>query len=182
MTKLIVISGFVALASAAILPAQEQPQTPVPAKEQQWLNQLAGDWACDIELYFQPYKPLRCKGTRSARMVGPFWLVEDGKTNIAGTPFASVLTVGFDPQKKKFVGTWIENTSSFMRKYEGSLDPSGKSMTLECEVPAPHVPGKLAKFKEVFDFKSNDHVIVTTTWQPEEGKWSTLAVVNCRRK
>ena len=184
MKKIAIASTVVALlAAAAVLEAQDPPAMPAPAKEHKWLQQFAGEWESEFELFFEPGKPpLKCKGTGSARSIGGFWIVAEGKADLLGMPFTSVLTIGYDPQKKKYVGTWVDSLSSHLRKYEGTVDAKGKTLTLESEIPIPHAPGKLAKFKEVTEFKSKDHQVVTSSWQIEEGKWSTLAIVNSRRK
>jgi hypothetical protein len=51
----------------------------------------------------------------------------------------AVWTVGYDPQKKKYVGTWVDSVTPYLWTYEGSLDASGRILTLETEgrIPRP---------------------------------------------
>lgn len=156
---------------------------PVPQKEHQWLHKFVGEWEQHAEIYMEPGKPpLTSKGIEQARMLGGFWLVADGKSEMMGMPFTSVLTLGYDPEKKKYIGTWIDSMTSYLWKYEGTLDATGKILTLDTTGPCPKAPGTLVKFKEVTEFKSDDHRVFTSSMQEEDGKWTTLIKVDSRRK
>ena len=72
--------------------------------------------------------------------------------------------------------------SSYQWKYEGTTDAAGKILTLETEGPCPLAPGKLLKFKEVTEIKSEDHKVFTSSVQGEDGKWTTMVKVDFHRK
>jgi hypothetical protein len=95
-------------------------------------------------------------------------------------PFASVLTLGYDPQKQKYIGSWVDSMTSHMWKYEGTVNAAGNILTLDTEMPCG--PGKVSKFKEVTEFKSADHRLFTSTMQGEDGEWRVAVRVNYRRK
>jgi Protein of unknown function (DUF1579) len=44
------------------------------------------------------------------------------------------------------------------------------------------VPGALAKFKKVTEFKSKDHRVFTSSMQGEDGKWAGIVNINYLRK
>ena len=76
----------------------------------------------------EPGKPaIKSKGTESTRTLGGFWAVSEYKGDFMGTPFAGVMTVGYDAEKKKYVGTWVCSMCDRLSKYEGSVD--GKTLT-----------------------------------------------------
>jgi len=37
-------------------------------------------------------------------------------------PLTGILTLGYDPQKKKYVATWMDSVSSYLWKYEATMD------------------------------------------------------------
>ncbi len=181
------IAGFLAtlVAGTAVLELREEPKAVRPTKEHQWLQQLAGEWDGQIEAQMGPDQPLeRSTGTESIRAVGEFWILSElqGTCPIMDVPFQSVLTLGYDPDQDKIVGTWVDSMSSYQWEYVGTLDPAKNVLTLETEGPCPMNPGKKSKFREVIELKSRDHKVFTSSIQGEDGKWVTVVTCTSRRK
>lgn len=168
---------------AALINAQEPPKMPAPAKEHQWLNQFVGQWESEVEITMAPGQPpLKTKGAENCRSIGGFWLISEGKSEMGGALFEHLMTLGFDPAKQKYTGTWVDSMSSYQWKYEGTVDATGKVLTLDTEGPCPMKPGQLVKFKEVTEFKSPDHRTFTSSMQNDDGTWFTLVKGESRRK
>jgi hypothetical protein len=168
---------------AAIVGAQEPPMMPKPVKEHEWLTQFVGEWEIESECLLEPGKPpVKCQGTEAVLSLGGFWIVSELKSTMMGQNIDARMTVGYDPAKKKYVGSWVDSCTSHMWKYEGTVDASGKILTLEAEGPNMMNPGKMAKYKDVTEFKSKDHRVLTSSMQGEDGKWTTFVTMNARRK
>jgi hypothetical protein len=90
------------------------------------------------------------------------------------------LTLGFDPESKKYVGTWIDSMGSHLWKYVGTVDSAGKILTLETEGPCPMKPG-LSKFREVTEWKGKDDRVFTSSIQGDDGKWNMMVRVTSHR-
>ena len=151
---------------------------PAPQKEHQWLKQLEGEWETQAEMVMEPGKPtVKTKGTESVRSLGGFWSLTEMKC--FGIPVTGVMTVGYDAQKKKYVGTWVCSMSDWLCTYEGSVD--GRVLTLECEGPNP-LTGKMVKMKDVIEIKDKDHRTLTSSLQTADGKWLTFMTMHVRRK
>ncbi|HWM92549.1 MAG TPA: DUF1579 domain-containing protein [Thermoanaerobaculia bacterium] len=180
----IAVAGFMAavLAMSVTLAAQA-PGMVAPTKEHEWLHQLAGQWEADLEVFAGPGNPpLKVKATENTRRIGGFWILSESEVTPPGMPFARALTLGYDPQKKKYVGTLVDSNSTHIGKYEGSMDAAGRTLTLEGEMPSPFDPAKSVRVREVIELKSRDQKVVTTSVQGEDGNWFTLLTVNARRK
>lgn len=159
----------------------EAPQITKPEKEHEWLRQFVGEWRAEGEYQTGPGSPpVKLDGNESVRAIGEFWIVASSESANDGTPFTSIQTLGYDPQKKKFVGTWVDSMTSYMWKYEGRLDATEKILTLETEGPTPS--GQPGKFKEVIESKSKDHKVFTSSIQGEDGNWATMVTINYYRK
>jgi len=171
------------LIATSITSAQEHPLPPKPEKEHQWLQQFVGEWTTDAEVIMEPGKPpTKCEGTESVRTVGGMWTISEIKSTPAGQPMVGIMTLGFDPQKKRFIGTWIDNSGSHLWKYEGSLDATGKILTLESEGPSMTAPSKMAKYRDVTEIKNKDHKILTSSIQDNDGQWTHFMTMHSRRK
>lgn len=164
--------------------APKMPEMPAPTAEHTWLQQLAGEWDTHAEGTLEPGKPpARFEGHESSRMLGGFWLLAEGKVQFPGAPapMQSVLTLGYDPQKRKYIGTWIDSSNSYLWRSEGTVDAAGKVLTLESEGPCPFKPG-LAKFRDVMEIKSQDHHVLTSYMQGDDGQWQKMMSAEYRRK
>src|SRR5688572_31315120 len=141
--KTVLIAGFAAAWAAALQEKQEW-KAPQPTKEHQWLKQLVGEWDSECEMYMEEGKaPEKSKGTESGKMLGDFWAVMTNKGQFQGKEFVGVFTLGYDPDKKSFVGTWYDNMSHYLWQYTGKADSAGKTLTLESEGPCPGHGGKI---------------------------------------
>ncbi len=172
------IAGFIVAFFAA---PQDPPQMPKPVKEHEWLQQFLGEWESEGEITEPGAEPMKVKGTETARAIGGFWVMGEIKSEMMGQPFTGIITVGYDPEKKKYVGTWIDSMTSLLWKYEGSVDKDGKTLTLESIGPNMKEPGKTAKYRDATEFRSKDHRVFTSSVEMD-GKWVTFMTINYRRK
>ena len=177
------------MSTATLEPAAENktppkmPDMPPPAREHAWLEQFAGEWDTEAEITCQPDQPsMICKGTETARLLGGFWLIAQGRGELPGMIFESVLTIGYDEARGKYVGSWVDSMTAHLWKYEGTVNAAGTILTLDTEGPCPQTPGEFSKFKEVTEFKSRDHRIFTSSIQGKDGTWSTMITVHYRRR
>jgi hypothetical protein len=174
--------AVLSFATAGLCHAQV-PETPKPTKEHEVLAQYVGDWDCVAQTVPLPGEdPIKCEGSATAKMVGGFWLVSEGKATIMGTPASGVLTVGYSPAAKKYVGTYICSLDSTLWNYTGAMDESGKKLILETEGTSVLDPTKKAKFRETLELKDKDFKTFTSEMQKDDGDWLTLVKIEYRRK
>jgi hypothetical protein len=179
-SALLLVGSFVSPVSAEDKPAM--PPMPKPEKEHAWLEQLAGEWDSEAEMTEPGKPPAKCKGTESARRIGGFWLQAESRMIFGEQTMTGILTLGYDAQAKKYVGTWIDSMTGYMWKYEGTVDAGGKVLTLNTEGPRPDMPGKLSKFRETIEIKDKDHKVFSSSILGEDGKWTTFVTVRSTRK
>lgn len=182
MKKIVVLAMAVAvLAGGSVGQAQDAPKPPVPQKAHEWLKQLEGEWESEAEMIMGPGKsPVKSRGTEVVRSLGGFWSVAEMKGDYLGVPVTGVMTIGYDAQKKKYVGTWVCSMCDWLCKYEGTAD--GNALTLETEGPSPADPGKLVKMRDVIELKDRDNKVLTSSMQGADGKWVTFMTMTSKRK
>lgn len=165
-----------------LLHAQEMPEMPKPEKEHAWLEKLAGEWTSTGEFTMEPGKPpVTSTGTESIRMLGGFWLVSDGSGEMLGQPMKFVLTLGYNPEAKQYVGSWIDSMSSTRWTYAGYLSDDGKSLVLSSEGPCPMEAGKIVKVRETITLTDSDHKTFTSEVQGADGEWTLVMTVKSER-
>ena len=165
--------------------APQAPMTqPEPPEEHRWLQRLVGEWDYEAEASMGPGQPpMKHTGTESVRSIGGVWVQGEGKGQMPdGGPATTVITLGYDPAKKRFVGTFIGSMMTHMWVYEGTLDAAGKALTLDTEGPHFGAEGKMAKYKDVITFVSDDHRTLTSQMQADDGSWNQFMTAHYRRK
>ncbi len=169
---LIAISISTLLSSAA---NAQQPEFPGPEKEHRWLHKFVGEWTTNSKASTGPDQPpMECSGTIESRMIGEFWVVNEMQGTPQGIPMRGLQTIGYDATKKKYVGTWVDSMMNHLWIYEGTVDESGNKLTLEADGPNFMGDGEVAKFRDAYEFKSPDHIIVSSSMLGSDGKWVTF--------
>lgn len=155
-----------------------------PQKEHAWLQQLVGEWTSEMECVMGPDQPpMKNKGVESVRSIGGLWTMGEGSGEMPdGGKMTSMMTLGYDPQKQRFVGTFIASMMTHMWVYEGTLDAAGKELTLDTEGPGMSGDGKMMKYKDIITFVSDDHRTLTSRIQGDDGQWTEFMTAHYRRK
>jgi hypothetical protein len=90
---------------------QQSPQRETPQNEHQWLQQLVGDWSYEVEATMGPDQPIETStGTERVKSLDGFWVVAEGQGEMCGDTATTIMTLGYDPQKQRYVGTWVGST------------------------------------------------------------------------
>ncbi len=93
----------------------------------------------------------------------------------------TMVTLGYDSQKQRYVGTWIGSMMSHLWVYDGELDAAGRVLTLKAEGPAMTGEG-LAKYKDAIEFKNDNHRVLTSSVLGDDGEWHKFMTINYRRQ
>lgn len=161
---------------------QDVPEMPQPTAEHKWLEQFVGEWETTARSLPTPGTPeMTCNGKLTNRMLGGHWLVSNIENQIEGFRMEGLQTIGYDREKKKYIGTWIDSVMDHLWTYEGSVDKTGKILTLEAEGPNMLEPGKTALYRDTYEFKSEDEIATTSQVQGPDGEWVTFMTGTAKR-
>lgn len=152
-----------------------------PQQEHHWLNRLVGDWSYENEAVMGPDQPpIKSQGTQSTHSIGGLWIECVGKGNMPdGNPATMIITLGFDPVKKRFVGTFIGSMMTHLWVYDGAL--AGNVLTLEAEGPSMQDPHSMAKYQDIIELVSDDHYILSSQILAPDGRWIPFMTAHYRR-
>ncbi|MDQ3564861.1 MAG: DUF1579 domain-containing protein [Pseudomonadota bacterium] len=164
-------------------PQQESTMKIEPQKEHQWLQKLVGEWTFESDCGMGPGKPPeKFKGTESVRSLGGLWILAEGQGEMpGGGAMTTMLTLGYDPQTKRYVGTFVASMMTHLWVYDGALDAAERVLTLDTEGPDMAAEGKMAKYKDVIEWKSDDHRVLTSHMLGDDGKWHGFMTANYRK-
>ena len=155
-----------------------------PQKEHQWLQKFLGEWTSEAEATMDPGKPPEIfKGTESVRSLGGLWIVAEGQGEMPGAgTVVTIMTLGYDPQKKRYTGTWIGSMMNHLWVYDGGLDAAERVLTLDTEGPGMTDQSKTDRYRDVIEFKSGDHRVLTSHHLGDDGTWRPFMTAHYRRK
>ena len=156
-----------ALLASGRAKAQEIPMAE-PTKEHAWLQKFEGKW--ETQMTSRGGETIMT-GTIESKMLGKLWVVNSMVAHAGDTRIEGRQTIGFDSKKGKYIGTWIDSTSEYTWQYEGVVDKDGRRLALDAEGPDMLDPSKLAKYRDSYEFTSEDEMKVTSSVQDANGNW-----------
>lgn len=98
-----------------------------------------------------------------------------------GKEATSILTLGYNAAKGKYIGSWIGSMMDYMWVYEGEVDASGN--VLDLYTRGPDFTGEgLADYREQIIFVDADHrSFISSTRQPD-GSWKQFMEAQYARR
>ncbi|MFD2263176.1 DUF1579 domain-containing protein [Lacibacterium aquatile] len=152
--------------------------------EHRWLEQLVGTWVTIHETPEMDGNPASSvEWTETIRSLNGAWLVFEASGPMGpGETGASVMTLGYDPAKQRYIGNWVGTMMTHMWVYSGSVDASGKVLTLDCEGPDFEDPSKTLKYQDIHTIKSKDVRNLTSRCQQADGSWQEVMTMDYHRK
>jgi len=157
-------------------------EIPAPQEEHQWLHRLVGEWTVEGEAKMEPDQPWeKWKGTETVRAIGELWTMAEGKVDSPDGEMTTVITLGFDPQKGRFVGTFIASMMNYLWIYDGALDAEKRVLTLDSEGPGM-TEGKTFKAQDKIEMVDDNHHILTSQILGDDGQWHEVMKAHYHRK
>lgn len=125
-------------------------QMPGPTAEHEWLKGEVGTWDAKMKLFHTPgEEPTITEATETVELgPGGLWILSKFEGEIMGMPFTGHGVTGYDPAKKKFVGTWVDGMSPYLMISEAEYDPATKTATGFAEGRDP-MSGEIVKYKQI---------------------------------
>jgi Protein of unknown function (DUF1579) len=151
-------------------------------KQHQWLDKFIGEWTSEAEYSMEPNgEPSKSTGTEVVKSIGGVWIVAEGDSDMPdGGMGKTIMTLGFDPQTDRFIGTFIGSMMTHLWLYNGSLDATEKVLTLDTAGPN-FSQTAIAKYKDIIEFVSDDHRVMKSQFLMDDGNWNHFMTAHYRR-
>ncbi|CAN5353468.1 DUF1579 domain-containing protein [soil metagenome] len=154
-----------------------------PQKEHDWLQQLVGEWNSEMDCAMGPDQPRsKSKGRETVRSLGGLWTLGEGEGEMPdGSIGKTLMTLGFDPARGRFVGSFIGSMMTHHWLYEGTLDEAANVLTLESSGPNIMGDGAIIPYRDVITIAAPDHRILSSYAPDGNGGWSEFMTAHYRR-
>ena len=141
--------------------------------EHAWLRRLVGEWSYEVP---GPHGGT-IRGTETVRMLGEAWLVLEGRGEMQ-----TLMTIGFDPSQRCFVGTWIGSMMNHLWVYRGgALDAAQRLLSLPTEGPSFDEPGKMALYRDEIELVGDNERLLHGNSLGADGKWTRFMTARYER-
>lgn len=156
---------LVSLTLCGVTPAHAQGVAlPKPGPELEVLKTDVGTWDVTIKAWAGPGEPMSTKGKETGRMLGGHWLLVDFEGNMMGMDFQGHGLYGYDPEKKQYIGTWVDSLSPKKMEMVGQYDKATQTLTYEGLAPGPD--GTPVKHLLATKYGSDGNRVMTMHMQP----------------
>lgn len=153
-----------------------------PRPEHGFLEKMIGTWDVTSEMSGEtPW-------VENVRSLQGIWIVAEGTgmmpkgdSGEGGEPATTMLTLGYDAAKGKYVGTWLGSMMDYLWVYEGEVEPDGKTLSLYTIGPKMSGEG-MADYREQVTFLSDDHRTFTSSAKQPDGSWKQFMEAHYRRR
>jgi len=152
-------------------------------EEHRWLQRLVGEWTSEAECIMAPgQSPTTLRGRETVSALGDVWVMGKGESEMPGGGTGrTVITLGYDPAKGRFVGSFIGSMVTMMWLYEGSLDSEGRVLMLDSSGPDFSTPGRTALYQDIITMDAPDARTMTSRMQDADGAWHPVMTARYRR-
>ena len=130
LSQLCLVGSMLGVSSMAM--AQGESPIPSPTAEHKIVCAEEGTWDATIKSYPNgpESEPTISKGVEvNTVLSGGLWLTSAFQADFGGMKFEGRGQFGYDPAKKKYVGTWVDSMSPSLTVLEGCYDAKTKTMT-----------------------------------------------------
>ncbi len=152
-----------------------------PQLEHQWLERMTGEWTFTSECSMGPDQPpMKSEGTDTTVSLGGLWVVSEWKSPLPdGTPMSSRMTIGYDPARGKYVGSFVASCMTYQWIYEGSRE--GDVLTLDADGPSFTDPNATAKYQDIWELTGDGRRVLRSQFLGPDGAWHEFMRAEYRR-
>ena len=150
-----------------------------PQSEHRSLERLLGEWTMESHC---PAQSATTIGRMKGRSLAGLWVVLETECDSPEFgAWGSIMTLGYDPEQKCYVGTFVASMMTHIWHYTGAWDASGKRLVLDTEGPQFDEKGNkkgegFTRFQDIVEFVDENHWRLLSQVQGEDGTWQEMMV------
>ncbi len=156
----------------------QEAQVPKPTPEHELLARGVGTWDATIKSWMAGpgSEPSVSKGVEIVKLMpGGLWLLSEFHGKFGEAPFHGQGQSGYDPVKKKYIGTWVDSMETTIMFMEGDFDSQTSTLTMYSKGVDP--AGKPYDAKMVEVHKDKDTRVFTMSMKSDETKGEFIKIM-----
>jgi hypothetical protein len=144
-----------------------------PQAEHEWLSKFVGNWTAETECVMGPDQPpSRSTSQIAVRSLSGMWIVAEFTGDMPDMgPWTSLMTLGYDPIRGQYVGTFIGSMMNHLWLYAGNRQDGGNRLVLDTEGPKFDGSVGLAKYQDIVEWHNDDLWTLSSRVQQADGTW-----------
>lgn len=183
-SRLLLALSLAIFARGAVAQEGQAPAHMTPTKAHEEMSYEVGIWDAETTTWESPdAEPMTGKGVETNKLLGKMWLLSDFEGEFAGSKFQGHMQLGYDPLKKKYIGTWTDTISPFLSTLEGEYDEATNTLTMMTDGTSV-MTGKPEKAKNVTRYIDDDTKVFEMYMPVEgqDGKWWKMMEIKYKRR
>ena len=129
--KLLPLLVLAACSSAPPAPPADAMQMPPPTAQHKLLLEGVGTWEGTLTMWMPGQPEQKIVAREVIEPLGDYWTRSKFTCDYMGMPFEGTATMGYDPVKKRYVGTWVDNMTMELAVMEGEMSADGKTLVMK---------------------------------------------------
>lgn len=123
-------------AFAAVRPMLfQEPAMPEVTDHHKRILSGVGDWEGTITMFMPGMEPQAMPAQEKVEALGEYWTTSTFTADMGGMPFAGKSSLGYDTDKKQYVSTWIDSTTTYLTVMHGDFDAKKNAMIMRWKGP-----------------------------------------------
>lgn len=150
--------------------------------EHRWLERLVGDWTFEVVATMgDGQDPTTSRGVERTRSI-ELWVVSEGEGEMCpGHVMKSIMTLGFDPKRERFIGTFVASPMTHLWVYEGTLNAERTLLTLDTEGPSFLKEGEMGRYRDLIELLPDGRRRLRSQALKDDGTWWEFLVATYTR-
>jgi len=126
-------------------------------KQHEKIKMGAGSWAGTLTTHSMG-EPMTMPCSEVVTSIGDLWTTSRFEADFMGMPFVGSSVLGYDPEKKKYVGTWIDSMHPRLTVMEGTYDEAKKAIVMEYDM-LDDLTGTMKKMRSETVFNAQSYTM-----------------------
>lgn len=153
-----------------------------PGDAHKKLGPMVGTFTASIKTWMQPGQPpLETSGvSENTWALDGRWVEQRYNGTFMGMPFKGIGYTGYDNIKKKYVGTWMDNMSTWVMSSTGTAEGNAYTFTSTMDDPVTGKPSPIKQKVTVVD--DDHHTMEMWSTAPDGSMYKVMEIAYSRKK